>query len=408
MLGAGNIASIAPLDVLYKLYADGEVVMAKLSPVNDYLGPFLERAFAPLIDDGFVRFTYGGGHIGEYLCRHPQVDTIHITGSARTHDLIVYGAGEEGAARKARGERLLDKPMTSELGGVGPTIVVPGPWTDSDLAYQAEHLVTQKLHNSGHNCVATQVLVLPAAWDGAGKLLDAVRAQLRRVEPRPAYYRGTQERRQEILEHYPNAEDVRSGDASCLLITGCDPTNPHEYAFNEEFFGPAWATTSLPGAGAAQFLANAVRFANDTLQGTLGANIVIHPATAAEIGPELDKAIADLRYGAVAVNVWTGLAYLAARSAWGAFPGHTDADIQSGTGVVHNALLFDRAQKSVVHGPFWPFPRSVTHRELTFSPRPPWFVTNKTAAVTTRQLTQFAGDGKVRHLPGIFASALRG
>ncbi|MGZ4618983.1 MAG: hypothetical protein ACXV3F_09740 [Frankiaceae bacterium] len=151
-----------------------------------------------------------------------------------------------------------------------------------------------------------------------------------------------------------------------------------------------------------------MHFANETLQGTLGANVVIHPRTAAEIGPELDKAIADLHYGAVAVNVWTGLAYLAARSTRGAFPGHTGAHIQSGTGVVHNALLFDRAQKSVAHGPFRPFPRSVTHRELTLSPRPPWFVTNKTAAVTTRQLTQFAGDGKVRHLPGIFASALRG
>ncbi|MCA1656301.1 MAG: aldehyde dehydrogenase, partial [Actinobacteria bacterium] len=37
VLGAGNIASIAPLDVLYKLYAGGRVVMLKLNPVNDYL-----------------------------------------------------------------------------------------------------------------------------------------------------------------------------------------------------------------------------------------------------------------------------------------------------------------------------------------------------------------------------------
>ena len=40
VLGAGNISSIAPLDMLYKLYADGEVVILKLNPVNDYLGPF--------------------------------------------------------------------------------------------------------------------------------------------------------------------------------------------------------------------------------------------------------------------------------------------------------------------------------------------------------------------------------
>jgi aldehyde dehydrogenase (NAD(P)+) len=71
-------------------------------------------------------------------------------------------------------------------------------------------------------------------------------------------------------------------------------------------------------------------------------------------------------------------------------------------------LLFDRAQKAVVRAPFHPFPRSVANREFSLSPRPPWFVTNKTAAVTTRRLTQFAADGRLRHLPGIFASALRG
>ena len=408
VLGAGNIASIAPLDMLYKLYAEGEVAIVKMSPINDYLGPFFERAFGPLIDDGYVRFVYGGGDAGDYLCRHPGVDTVHITGSDRTHDLIVYGAGAEGAARKARDERLLDKPITSELGGVGPTIVVPGPWTEADLDYQAEHLVTQKLHNSGHNCVASQLLVLPAAWDGSSMVLDAVRRQLRTVEARPAYYSGTERRRQAVVEHYPNAEDVGTGDASCLLVTGLDPTESGAYAFTEEFFAPVWAATSLPGGDAPQFLRHAVQFANETLHGTLGANILIHPRTAAELGAVLEEAVADLRYGTVAVNAWTGVAYLSARSTWGAFPGDTYADIQSGIGVVHNALLFDRAQKAVVRAPFHPFPRSVANREFSLSPRPPWFVTNKTAAVTTRRLTQFAADGRLRHLPGIFASALRG
>ena len=182
VLGAGNIASIAPLDMLYKLYADGEVAIVKMSPINDYLGPFFERAFAPLIDDG-----YRAVHLRRRARRRVPVPaparwTRSMSPAATdTHDLIVYGAGAEGAARKARDERLLDKPITSELGGVGPTIVVPGPWTEADLDYQAEHLVTQKLHNSGHNCVASQLLVLPAAWDGSGKVLDAVRGQLRTV-----------------------------------------------------------------------------------------------------------------------------------------------------------------------------------------------------------------------------------
>ena len=83
----------------------------------------------------------------------------------------------------------------------------------------------------------------------------------------------------------------------------------------------------------------------------------------------LDQAIADLRYGTIAVNAWTGVGYLTARATWGAFPGHSTTDIQSGRGVVHNALLFERPQKSVVRGPFRPAPRSLAHGELALSPR---------------------------------------
>jgi aldehyde dehydrogenase (NAD(P)+) len=151
-----------------------------------------------------------------------------------------------------------------------------------------------------------------------------------------------------------------------------------------------------------------VHFANDTLHGTLGANLIIHPQTITELGPALEDAIAELRYGTIAVNAWTGVGYLTPRASWGAFPGHTYNDIQSGVGVVHNALFFDRAQKTVVRAPFRPFPRSVAHAEFALSPRPPWFVTNRTADVTGRRLTYYAADGKLRHFPGIFASALRG
>jgi aldehyde dehydrogenase (NAD(P)+) len=46
--------------------------------------------------------------------------------------------------------------------------------------------------------------------------------------------------------------------------------------------------------------------------------------------------------------------------------------------------------------------------ELTLSPKPPWFVGNRTADVTARRLTAFAARPRLRALPGIFASALRG
>ena len=408
VLGAGNIASIPLLDVLYKLYADGEVVILKMNPVNAYLRPIFERAFAPLVADGYLRFVYGGGDVGAYLCTHPSVDTIHITGSEHTHDLIVYGAGDEGAARKLRNEPVIDKPITSELGGVGATIIVAGPWTQADFGFQAEHVATQKLHNSGFNCIASQVVVLPGDWDGAPHLLDALRAELHTAPPRPAFYPGAEDRRLAAVAQYAGAEQLGAGGATRTLITGVDPGDTKAHAFTEEFFGPVLATTALPGRDAAEFLRNAVYFANDTLHGTLGVNLIIHPRTIAELGPALEDAIAELRYGTVAVNAWTAVGYLNPRASWGAFPGHTYDDVQSGIGVVHNALFFDRPQKTVVRAPFRPFPRSVAHAEFALSPRPPWFVTNRTAEVTGRRLTYYAADGKLRHLPGIFASALRG
>ena len=102
------------------------------------------------------------------------MDEIHITGSSRTHDAIVFGGGAEGAARKAAGQPVSTKRITSELGNVSPTIVVPGPWSERDLAFQAEHIATQKLHNGGFNCIASQVLITHDGWELGDRLLDRV------------------------------------------------------------------------------------------------------------------------------------------------------------------------------------------------------------------------------------------
>lgn len=407
VLGGGNINSIPALDVLYELIADQRVALLKLNPVNDYLAPVLRKVFAPLIDRGFVAVESGGVEVGSYLTHHSGVDKIHITGSARSHDAIVYGPGPEGAERKRRDEPALDKEITSELGGVGPVIVVPGPWSDADLSYQALDIATMKLHNTGANCIAAQVLVLPAEWAPHRTLLTRVREQLHKIPPRSVYYPGTPERLADLREQYPAAEAFGVGKELRCLVTGLDAA-ADEYAFREEFFAPALAQTTLPGATPKEFLRNAIDFANNRLAGTLGATILVHPKTKRELGDDFDDLVAELRYGAIGVNIWNAAAFLLAEATWGAYPGHPRTDIQSGTGVVHNGLLFDRAEKTVVTGPFAPFPRSLRDRQLTIAPTPPWFVTNKTADKTGRLIAQFAVAPGWRKLPAIFASALRG
>jgi hypothetical protein len=168
------------------------------------------------------------------------------------------------------------------------------------------------------------------------------------------------------------------------------------------------AQTSLPGRTPAEFLANAVTFANERLDGTLGATILIHPKTMRALGPRVDEALGQLRYGAIGLNVWNASAFLLAQAPWGAYPGHTADDIQSGTGIVHNTFLIEQTEKVVVRGSFYPFPRSWVHGQSAFLPKPPWFVTNRTAHTTARRVASFAFDPGYRHLPGICVSALRG
>ena len=406
VLGAGNVSAIVPLDILDRMINCGQVVVCKMNPVNEYLGPVFEGIFGQLIRDGYLAFVYGGGDVGEYLSHHDAVQAIHITGSAHTHDLIVYGPGEEGQRRKAADDRAVGKPISSELGGVGATIVLPGPWAEADFGYQSEHVVTQKLHNSGHNCVASQVLVLPADWDGGPRLLREVRRRLGTAEPRPAYYPGTGQRLSALQQAEPATEVLGSGDAKRMLVAGLDPAT-EQYGFQTEFFAPAMVTTSLPG-GAGQFLRRAVEFCNDKLYGTLSVNLIVHPKTRRQLGADFDRAIAALRYGGIGINAWVGVAFLIARAAWGAYPGHTYTDVQSGIGVVHNALMFDKPLKTVVSAPFRPFPRSVEHGENTLFPKPPWFLTNKTSESTARKLTEFAAAPSAAKLPALFTSALRG
>jgi aldehyde dehydrogenase (NAD(P)+) len=136
--------------------------------------------------------------------------------------------------------------------------------------------------------------------------------------------------------------------------------------------------------------------------------VIAHPATLKELGWKFEDTLARLRYGTIAVNAWTGVGFLTARATWGAFPGHTLGDIQSGQGVVNNALLIAETERTVVHGPFRPAPRSLRHGELSLTPKPAWFVSNRTAATTGRRLTEFALRPRWRRLPAIFASALRG
>ena len=403
VLGAGNISSIAPLDALHKLFTDDSVVILKLNPVMDSLAGVFGRMLAPLIEAGVLEIVSGGADVGAYLTSHPLVETIHITGSGLSHDAIVFGAGADGAARKAEASPLNIRPITSELGGVSPTIVVPGRWTAADLRFQAEHVATQKLHNAGFNCVATQVLILPADWDQADAFEHEIRLAIERAPQRALYYPGAGDRLSRYAGRFPG-----EGATDRLVTTlGTDP-EADAWVCGTEVFGPAMSILRLSGATALAYLETAVAFANDRLQGTLAANLIVDPAAEKQFGAGFEDAIARLKYGTVAINAWSGLGYLLTQTPWGGYPGYTLSDVQSGIGFVHNAYMFGKAQRSLVRAPFRPFPRNVLHGDFSLLPRPPWFVTNRNAARVAKGLVDFHAAPSWFKLPRIFAHALTG
>ncbi|MCP4249463.1 MAG: aldehyde dehydrogenase [bacterium] len=398
ILGAGNVASIPTLDAIYKLFAEGRVTLIKLNPVNEYLGPFIEEAFRELIEEGFLKLAYGGGAIGSYLCHHDGIDEVHITGSERTHDLIVFGGGPEGAARKRDNRPLLRKPITSELGNVSPIIVVPGEWSDADLQVHAENLATRMTQNGGFNCNAAKVIITHRDWPQRRQLLGRLRKVLTRLPTRPAYYPGAEERYERFTAAYPSAARLgvrRPGIVPPALATGLSPDDDGP-AFREESFCAFTVETALAGADTEEFVGAAVAFCNDRLHGTLNAGLVVHPRTRRELGGVTEWAIEELRYGSVAVNHWPAMSYGLGSTPWGAFPGQPLNDFQSGRGFVHNTWLFDRPQKSVIDGPF----RVV--------PKPAWFVTHGAGDRVGSELASLEADRSLLHLPAILWNALRG
>lgn len=409
VLGAGNIAAIAPLDCFQKLFTEHSVVLLKMNPVNDYLVDVLQAALAPLVEFGALRIVRGDADVGEYLCNHPDIDNIHITGAGASHDAIVWGSGDQGVGNKRRGTPKNSKKITSELGAVCPTIVVPGPWTKADIRFQAEQIATQKLHNSGFNCVACQMLVMPEQWDQRDGFLTQVKKVIAAAPERGLYYPGARKRIDDFLAQYPDAEKLSgSEEGTSRIIADIPRSDDQQYAEESEVFAPVLGVTDVNGIDTEAYLRNAIAYCNENLHGTLGANIIIHPKTRRALGEKWDGIIRELKYGCIAINAWTGLGFLTVQAPWGAFPGHTLDDIQSGIGFVHNTYMFDRVERTVIEAPFRPFPRNLLHGSLTLLPKPPWFVTNKKADVLGKLLTRFQHKPSFLKIPRIFLNALLG
>jgi aldehyde dehydrogenase (NAD(P)+) len=400
VLGAGNVNAIPVLDVGTKLFNEGKACVLKMNPLNAYAGPIFEEAFAEAIARGVLAIVYGGPEEGAYLTRHPGVDEVHLTGSNATHDAIVWGPpGPERAARMARNEPLLRKEITSELGDVSPVLVVPGPWGDRALEFHAESVAGMITQNGSFNCLAARLLVLPRRWRHRDRFLDLVERFLRATPARRDWYPGAKDRLAMLVEGrravraIPGAE----GTLPWTLVTGLDP-DADDPVYTTEAFCPALAETSLGSEDPLEYLEAAVAFANERLWGTLSAQALVPPRTLADpvTGPAVRRAIRRLEYGTVAVNCFGGYAFAFGTLPWGGFPGQPLHDVRSGRGFVHNTLMLEGVEKSVVWSPG------------TEAIKPVFFPTHRTLHRLGPRLAALEGRRDWRALPGVVWAGLRG
>lgn len=401
ILGAGNVSSIPPMDALYKLFAEGRVCVVKMNPVNEWVGRHLEQVFQPFVDEGCLRFVYGGADVGRYLVEHETVADIHITGSNATHDQIVWGPpGPERDRRKDNHDPLLKKRITSELGNVSPVAIVPGTYTRGQLSFLARNVATMVVNNGSFNCNAAKMLVTANSWPQRRAFLDLLGKTLADIRPRLAYYPGAIDRYQTLAAPH-ETRTYGSADEAHLpwtVIEGLDATNENEPLFTTEPFCSLISETPLDAREPAEFLERATTFLNDRLWGTLNAMIVLPPKLqrSHEVAAALERAIDVLRYGTVAINHWPALAYATASPAWGGHPSATLDNIQSGLGWVHNTYLLEDIEKSVLTAPF------------TVVPKPVWFADHRRVPQMGRRLLQMEHTPRWHRVPGLVRNALLG
>ena len=401
VLGAGNVSSIAPLDAIYKLFVANRVVILKMHPTQAFLTPILAAGMRALIDEGYLRIVQGGAAEGTYLASHPDVDELHITGSYRTYETVVFGPGAEGDERRLKDEPILHKPFTAELGNLTPVIIVPGRWTDAEIGYQADNLATMLTNNAGFNCTTPRVIITPAGWRQRQQFLTAVRARLVATPVRVAYYPGAEQRFDQFLDAHPEAElygDRADGRLPWALVTDLDPGARDDPCFTTEAFCGVFGELPLPSADVAAYLARAVTFANDSLWGSLNVTLIVNPSSVRDpaVAAAVEKAVTDLRYGTVAINHWSALGFAFGVTPWGAYPGHPRNDIGSGTDVVHNTLMFSRVEKTVVRAPFRTWPKPV------------WFGSHRAANRMAARLVRFEAKPSLLRLAAMLPWAVWG
>ncbi|MCI4365690.1 MAG: aldehyde dehydrogenase family protein [Thermoplasmata archaeon] len=221
------------------------------------------------IPDGIFNVVIGSGaEVGEALVEDPHCRSVTFTGSGEVGRKLAVVAAS----------RLL--PMTLELGGKGPVIVLP----DADVDRAAKAIGYGIFGNAGQMCWAASRLLVHESVRAA--LVEKIRAIADRMKLGPGVQDGVEmgplvsREQSDLVLGY--VEDARSSGGQ-VVAGGTRPTDdalragnfvrptiladvpPSSRAVREEIFGPVLCVASFGDTD------EAVRLANDTSYGLLAA-----------------------------------------------------------------------------------------------------------------------------------------
>lgn len=356
VLGAGNVTATPLLDAIEQICCHGHRVVLKLSPLHEPLQPVFERALQPLLAAGALAIATGGARQAAALAHAPEVTAIHLTGSAETWATL-------------RGDAALrEKRLTGEVGCCTPAIVLPGPWQHRELQRVAQQLAAYVATNGGATCLAPRVLLTAAGWPQRGQLLALLHQELGRLPPRVPFHAS-------VREHWQLATGTRA-PAAALPPTLCADQQGDEAraACGEEWFAPVLREFALPGHDLASFAHAAAAFVRTWCFGRLSAYVWASAYTRRHERASIDRLVAALPHGTIAINTWTGLAYGLGTTPWGVPP---EAPIETGSGFARN--LTARSIR-----------RTIVQSRDGGLPPPPWLPSHRRAAATLRALTLHA------------------
>lgn len=356
ILAAGNVGHLIAVDVLTKLFVERRVVICKINPINEYLGPIYEKGFAPLIKEGVLRFAYGGRETGKYLTTHPDVDEIHMTGSKGTYEAIVFGTGDDARKRIENNTPLNPKPITAELGNISPVIVIPGQWTEKMLKSQAQELAAWTTLVAGYGCLTPRVIITHKEWPLRDRFLEELDKALRLIPPKLLYYPGTTERIEMLEKVSPDklvkVNDQETGKLICAHIYGLDPETDDATHFQHENFCPVISEIPVSANSVEEFCDRSTSVANQQLWGSLNAYIIVDSKTEKKYKQALTRVVTGLDYGTVLINMYAGFGHILHCAPWGGAPGRTPERIDSGIGWTNDPNMFGNPVKSVFRSPF--------------------------------------------------------